>query len=61
MDDLNICCYKKCKEKAEIAYYGKPLCDKHWLKLSEKTPEEIKEILGIKSNEKKNEREKEKA
>ena len=46
------CCYKKCKNKVEVIYYHKPLCDKHWALICEKTPEEAREILGIK--EKKN-------
>jgi hypothetical protein len=52
MNDDN-CCFKKCKNKVEISYYGKNLCDKHWELMVEKTPDEIKEILGIKNKGKK--------
>jgi len=44
----NSCVFKKCKNKVEITCLNKPLCDKHWNILSIKTPEEIKDILGIK-------------
>jgi len=46
--DKDTCCYKSCKDRVEIYYYGKPLCDKHWNKLSEKTPTDVKKELGIK-------------
>ena len=45
------CCYKACKEKVEIVYYGKSLCDKHWLKLVQKSPNEMKTELGINKKE----------
>ena len=48
MSDENTCSYSKCKDKVEITYCGKPLCDKHWNKLCDKTPDEVKEILGVK-------------
>jgi len=52
MIDQDICCFPKCKGKVEIFYCGKSLCDKHWNKLSEKTPEEVKSILSIKETKK---------
>lgn len=42
------CCFKNCKGKVEIEYYGKFLCDKHWNKLCDKTVAEMKEALDIK-------------
>jgi len=47
-DISNTCSIKKCKDKTEISYMGKPLCNKHWNILSTKTPEEIKNILSVK-------------
>lgn len=44
----DICCYKKCRNEAAVYYYGKPLCDKCWNKLSQIDPEEVKTILNIK-------------
>jgi len=48
LTDQDKCHFKKCKGKVEITYCGKPLCDKHWNLLSEKTPDEAKEELGVK-------------
>ena len=48
MDDRDTCCCKKCKEKVEIFYFGKPLCNRHWNKFADKTPSELKDILGVK-------------
>jgi hypothetical protein len=39
---------KGCKGRADVSYLGKLLCDKCWTRLSEKTPDEVKEILGVK-------------
>lgn len=44
-----ICCFKGCKNKIDIIYYGKLLCDKHWSEMSNKTPIETRRILGIKN------------
>jgi hypothetical protein len=48
----NSCVFKKCRNKIEITYERNNLrinlCDKHWNILSLKSPEEIKNILGIK-------------
>ena len=41
------CCMSGCKGKPGLTYYGKPVCDKHWEKLSEKTPDELKDLLGV--------------
>ena len=47
MADDTTCAYDKCKGKVEIFYLGKPLCDKHWKILSDKTPDQVKAILNI--------------
>lgn len=47
MDNDN-CCFKKCNDRVEIHYLGKPLCNKHWNQIAEKTPQEVKELLNIK-------------
>ena len=44
----NICCIDKCKNNVGIFYYGKPLCDKHWSKLCEKSTKDMKKELNIK-------------
>ena len=44
----DICCIKNCKRECAIIYLNKSLCDKHWDKLSNETPDKMKEILGIK-------------
>jgi len=47
MSEVCTCWFKKCKDKVEITYFGKPLCDKHWEKLSNESPDKMKEILGV--------------
>ena len=47
-DTYDNCFFKKCNDRVEIHYLGKPLCNKHWNQLSEKTPEEVKTMLNIK-------------
>ena len=47
-DERDICCYKNCKNDVGIKYYDKPLCDKHWTLLCDKTVDEMKTILKVK-------------
>ena len=46
--DKDYCCIKHCRGEVGIFYYGKPLCDKCWTKLSEKSVEQLKKLLEIK-------------
>jgi hypothetical protein len=48
VNDPDKCALRGCKGKVEISYCGKGLCDKHWAKMCEKTPDEMKVVLGIK-------------
>ena len=51
--DRDKCNIKHCRKYAEICYLGVPLCDEHWTKFSEnKTPDELKKLLGIKKEKK---------
>ena len=47
--DKDRCCIKGCKGDAALSYCGRPLCDRHWDKLAEKSPDEIRVAVGLKA------------
>jgi len=50
--ERDFCQYRKCKEKSNLCYLGKGLCDKHWEKLCELDIKEMHRKLGIEDEKK---------